>query len=88
MNAIKHANAKRISVHMASSESVLRITITDDGVGFDPETVASQPNHEGSFGLFSIRERMADMGGALDIESEPGKGCKATLVVPLEKEGA
>jgi chemotaxis protein histidine kinase CheA len=31
---------------------------------------------------------MADLGGALEIESEPGTGCKATLVVPLGKEGA
>jgi signal transduction histidine kinase len=88
MNAIKHANAKKLSVRMASSGSVLRITITDDGVGFDPEAVAQRPGGEGSFGLFSIRERMADFAGALEIESEPGKGCKATLLVPLVKEEA
>ena len=85
MNAIKHANAKNLSVRMASSGTALRVTVTDDGVGFDPEAVAARPNHQGAFGLFSIRERMADMGGALEIESEPGKGCKATLLVPLEQ---
>jgi signal transduction histidine kinase len=88
MNTIKHANAKKLSVRMASSGRTLRITVADDGCGFDPEAVAQRPGGEGSFGLFSIRERMADLGGALEIESEPGTGCKATLVVPLGKEGA
>ena len=56
--------------------------------GAQPEeacAVAGRPSNEGAFGLFSIRERMADLAGALEIESEPGKGCKATLVAPLEK---
>jgi signal transduction histidine kinase len=68
---------------METSGDMLRIMVEDDGVGFDPETLASRPNHEGAFGLFSIRERMADLGGALEIESEPGKGTKATLIVPV-----
>jgi signal transduction histidine kinase len=38
---------------------------------------------EGAFGLFSIREHMTDLGGALDIVSAPGEGCKATLIAPL-----
>jgi len=37
----------------------------------------------GSFGLFSIRERMLDLGGALEIVSEPGQGCTAILTAPL-----
>ena len=83
MNAIKHAEAKKVSVHMVASEQTLRITVEDDGRGFDQDGTTRQPSGEGGFGLFSIRERMADMGGSIEIESKPGEGCKATLTVPL-----
>jgi PAS domain S-box-containing protein len=82
-NTIKHGRAKRISVRLACSERALRLTVEDDGVGFDPEADHRTPSKEGAFGLFSIREHMVDLGGALDIVSAPGEGCKATLIAPL-----
>ena len=43
-----------------------------------------KPDHKkGGFGLFSIQERMADLGGCLDIVSAPGEGCTAVLIAPL-----
>lgn len=83
MNAVKYAKATHISVSMTASDDTLRLVVQDDGVGFDPETVSERPTGDGGFGLFSVRERMADMGGSFDIDSAPGNGCKATLVVPL-----
>jgi signal transduction histidine kinase len=83
MNAVKHAKAGKVSVCMETSGDMLRIMVEDDGVGFDPEAVAGRPNHEGAFGLFSIHERMADMGGSVEVVSAPGKGTRATLIVPL-----
>jgi signal transduction histidine kinase len=83
MNAVKHAKAERLSVGMATLEGSLCITVEDDGIGFIPEAVAQRSPSEGSFGLFSIRERMTDLGGSLTIDSSPGKGCKATLIIPL-----
>jgi signal transduction histidine kinase len=85
-NAVKHAEAKNVSVHMAVSDQRLRIVVEDDGQGFDSHAVGQMPGDEGGFGLFSIRERMADVGGRFEIESAPGKGCKATLIVPLEDD--
>jgi signal transduction histidine kinase len=41
---------------------------------------------DGGFGIFSIRERMLDLGGSLEIVSARGKGCEATLVMPLERD--
>ncbi len=52
-------------------------------MGFDPLAAFKNGNQQGGFGLFSIRERMSDLGGALEIDCEPGKGCKAVLIVPL-----
>ena len=86
MNCVKHAEATAVSVHMAASDQELRITVEDDGRGFESDLSDQKPGREGGFGLFSIRERMADMDGKLEIESARGKGCKATLTVPLGDE--
>jgi PAS domain S-box-containing protein len=83
-NVVKHARAKTVSVCMESTGVALRITIEDDGVGLDPDNAAEKM--DGGFGIFSIRERMLDLGGSLEIVSARGKGCEATLVMPLERE--
>ena len=70
--------ARHISVRMQRAEDHLKLEIQDDGVGFDP--AASRP---GSFGLVSMRERMAEVGGTFEIESTPGNGVRVLAVVPL-----
>ncbi len=55
----------------------------DDGVGFDVQEKMEQTKITGSFGLFSIQERMNDLGGAMEVVSEPGKGCTVVLTVPM-----
>jgi signal transduction histidine kinase len=62
---------------------MVSITIQDDGVGFDLQGATEQGKESGGFGLFSIQERMTDMGGSFHIQSKPGKGCKAILTVPV-----
>ena len=86
INVIKHAKAHKVSVFIDAADAVFKIVVKDDGIGFNPEDVYRGANQEVKFGLFSIQERMTDLGGSLDIESEPGKGCKATLTVPLETD--
>jgi len=83
-NVVKHARAKKVSVHLNNDATQLKITIVDDGVGFDPDAANQMGNRADHFGLFSIQERMADLGGKLDIRSAPGKGCTAMLEVPLK----
>jgi signal transduction histidine kinase len=85
VNVVKHAKAGKVSVRVATSGGMLRIMVEDDGVGFAPEAVSGRPHNERSLGLFSIRERMADMGGALEIVSAPDKGTRATLIAPLDE---
>jgi len=82
-NAVKHAKANLVSVSIESADADLKIVVQDDGIGLDSPLVSPKGGVEGSFGLFSIQERMTDLGGALEIESEPGKGCKAILTMPL-----
>ena len=58
------------------------LTVEDDGVGFDPSTVAS--SMEGGFGLASMRERVEQIGGTLDVHTAPNEGTR--VVVRLEAE--
>ncbi len=63
LNVVKHANAGKIVVSAARSGEEIRITVADDGVGFDPGDVMEIGARMAGFGLFSIRERIASIGG-------------------------
>jgi PAS domain S-box-containing protein len=84
-NVIKHAKAGNVSVHLKSENRWVNVIVEDDGVGFDPQASPPEGEEKGGYGLFSIRERMADMGGSFDIQSEPGKGCRAVLMAPVRE---
>jgi signal transduction histidine kinase len=81
-NTMKHAQARKLIVILETIGDELRITVQDDGIGFDPERALNQFDTEGGFGLFSIQERMETLGGKLELHSAPLDGCKATLSVP------
>ncbi len=79
-NVLKHANATSVNVMMAYEDSRVRLTVQDDGMGFDPEQ--SKPRSgDGGFGLISMKERVRLLGGDLSIQSAPGQGTlvEATL---------
>jgi signal transduction histidine kinase len=82
-NVVKHSQASNVGIILERNGEDLELTVSDDGKGCDPDRVVSGSSSEGGFGLFSIRERMADLGGALEIESETGQGFVAKLVMPL-----
>jgi signal transduction histidine kinase len=82
-NAAKHAQAKNISVRLDYSEKIFRLTVSDDGRGFDP---ASPPPSEGGFGLVGMRERAAKLKGELKITSTPGRGTEVSFNLPLVAE--
>jgi PAS domain S-box-containing protein len=82
-NVIKHARAKKVSVWLQEEVNLLKIMVKDDGIGFDPAAVNVKNGQDRGFGLFSIEERMSDMGGTFEIFSKPGQGCKAILMMPV-----
>ena len=79
-NVVKHARATSVVIRLDEKDGGMVVVVQDDGVGFDP---ASLPSNDQTFGLFSIQERMGDLGGSLEIESRPGAGCTAILRVPF-----
>lgn len=87
-NAVKHARTGRAAVRVAVPEpGYLRIDVSDEGPGFDPEAVFG-PNapEEVGFGLFTIRERLTLLGGRLVIESAVGQGARFTLLAPNQAQ--
>ena len=75
-NAVRHAQASDITVEL-TGERDIRLTIADNGVGFDPATVS-----RGGFGLRSMRERARAAGGDLEYLSRPGAGTQIEVVFP------
>jgi signal transduction histidine kinase len=84
-NAAKHAGASYVGLTLSRKGSEVTLTVTDDGRGFDQE---EQKRKEGAgLGLFGMGERLALVGGALSIDSLPGKGTTVSARLPLEREG-
>jgi PAS domain S-box-containing protein len=77
-NTTRHAQATRVEVSLSSSPTALKLEVVDDGIGFDP--TGSYPGH---MGLRSMRERVARLGGTLNIESAPGHGALVRLEIPM-----
>ena len=78
-NTEKHAKASVVRVEWVTEPSGGRLTISDDGQGFDTTT-----SRKGSYGLQGMRERAAAIGGDLSITSTPGAGASITIAVPRE----
>lgn len=87
VNVVKHSEAKNVSVSARRLDSEVQVSVEDDGVGFDTAQASSADQSSSGFGLFSIHQRLGHIGGHLDIESEPGKGTRISLVAPINHRG-
>lgn len=81
-NVRKHAQADSVKARLEQENGVFRMTITDDGVGFDLTRQGSGQ------GLHNMRERVEALGGELDVQSEEGGGTRLTVEVPITMDGA
>lgn len=82
-NAIKYAESTHIIVTITHTEKMLSIVIDDNGKGFDPNKVEKKKNGDGGMGLTFMQERITYINGRIFLNSEPNKGTKVTLNVPL-----
>jgi signal transduction histidine kinase len=78
-NALRHAAPARVDVALFRRGLATVLRVADDGAGFDPRAVRAAGRH---LGLVSMRDRAAAVGGALTVESEPGKGTVIEMEVP------
>ncbi|MGA2135268.1 MAG: histidine kinase [Bryobacteraceae bacterium] len=84
-NIAKHAGAYQVNLCLRTTDKLLELNIDDDGVGFDVDSAVAQPK---SFGLKGMRERVALLGGRLEIRSSPGKGSAISVRLPVSGRSA
>jgi PAS domain S-box-containing protein len=80
-NVAKHAQAKRVALRLEADAEHMRLTIRDDGAGFDP--VAAAAARASRLGMTTMRERVIAAGGSLELESAQGKGTTLKAQVPF-----
>ena len=80
MNVVLHARTDRARVCLAREGGNVVIEVLDEGSGFQPE----EAERSAGFGIFSIQEQLAPLGGSLRIESAPGRGTRAVLLAPAQ----
>jgi signal transduction histidine kinase len=78
-NVVKHSGAKRASVELTAADGEIRLSITDDGKGFDFESARA----EAGLGLISMGERVQLVRGQIEWRSQPGSGTRVDVRVPL-----
>jgi CheY-like chemotaxis protein len=85
-NVVKHSGEKQASLSMKrTNDQKIKIMVSDSGNGFDPDAFVETQDNTASLGLFSIEERLKDIGGRMKIASAPGEGTTVTLTAPAEK---
>jgi two-component system NarL family sensor kinase len=78
-NVARHAAAQHVTVRLVSTPERVRLSVEDDGRGFDPSRVPADRH-----GLVGMRERAETLGGILEIRSAPGEGTEVAVAVPLK----
>ncbi len=81
-NILKHARASTAVVRLSARDGTQRLSVKDDGVGFDPEAVRAAGGH----GLRNMAERARLLGARLSVNSQPGAGTEIELEVPPVQE--
>jgi signal transduction histidine kinase len=76
-NAVRHGHARRLAVSMTRQDGHVELAVRDTGTGFDPAAP------QAGSGLAHIRDRVAELGGTVDIDSVPGRGTVLTVRVPV-----
>jgi two-component system, NarL family, sensor kinase len=79
-NVRQHARATSVRVTSHERPDAVAITVSDDGVGLPAEGLRRHPAVDGAFGLWSVEQRLREIGAKLEIDS--GSGTRVTLVLP------
>ena len=78
-NIVRHSKASEVKINLVAEDHELTLTISDNGIGFNPEKVDQEIN----FGILGMKERTSIIKGNYNIQSKPGDGTRVIITVPL-----
>ena len=82
-NVARHSQAHQVMINLMRENGNIRLTLSDDGQGWDQTIPITTPGNHKGIGLASMRERASLVGGHLEIKSAPGKGTMVQVIVPV-----
>lgn len=83
-NVVKHANAHQVTIQLDYSDTAVRISVTDDGIGYDASRqLAAETKKQYSFGLRNLSERIDYIGGTFELTSQPNQGTQVVIQIPF-----
>ena len=82
-NVVRHSEAREVNISLSVAATRFVLSVEDDGKGFDPATPPAGTSARNGHGLANLRIRLQQLGGEAEISSQPGKGARVRLVVPL-----
>jgi PAS domain S-box-containing protein len=85
-NVVKHAKVSKARVQLTRWNHRIELIVSDEGQGFNPGRARQKASFSAGIGLFGIEERLDFLGGRIEIDSAPGRGCRIRLVVPVEEK--
>jgi signal transduction histidine kinase len=77
-NALKHSKASCLAIFIACENDQIKLKISDNGVGFD----VNHPDSKSGVGLRSIFDRVGQMNGTVDLQSDSRQGTRFSIVIP------
>jgi len=84
INILKHSNAKNAEIELSEYENSILLRVEDFGIGFDLNKLTNK-NFYG-FGIYSVSERIKNLGGKFELFSKPEEGTKILFSIPLLPE--
>jgi signal transduction histidine kinase len=81
-NAIRHSHASRLAITVRFAQEDVRITVEDNGKGFDPRSLYNSKSQGLASGFWTIRQRLADLNATFRVSTSEGKGTAVEMVVP------
>jgi two-component system, NarL family, sensor histidine kinase DegS len=85
-NVLKHAKATSITLEITFQKQMVKITLQDNGIGFNVELTEARASAGNHFGLMGMRERVELLEGRMDIESTIGEGTRISMLIPISSE--
>ncbi len=85
INVARHAHADTAEVEVRCTAEGVRLTVIDNGCGMKNEDPAHREKTQGGFGLFSVRERIINIGGSMVIGSQQDMGTAITILIPMKE---